>query len=96
MTLAEKLNKYNASYAVTRGKVDLQVAPEDESLYNDNGDTLVDPDAVAFLDALDKAEAFLEEHPFSRSGSNQYVCRVELGDEVAWYDDLGDCEWKPW
>lgn len=86
MTLAEKLNKYEVDFGVTRGVVSLEARASDESLYDDHGN-VTDAAFNAFLEELDKVEAFLDHHPFSRSGSGGWVCRAELGNETAWYDD---------
>lgn len=90
MTLAEKLNKHNAQHEVTKGKVTVTCVPEDSQLTADG--TVTDAEFAAFADELDKAEAYLDQHPWGYGGG--YVAWVELNGEKSWFSENGDCEWE--
>lgn len=85
MTLAEKLNKYKAECDVRRRQVSVRLVPDDETLFADDGETLVSPEALKFHNELGNAEVYLELHP-EHGKHGGYVPRLELSGEVAYHD----------
>lgn len=90
MTLAEKLNTYNVTYSVEKGKVTLECCPTDDQVGPDG--TLVDPEQEAFVEAAESFDAYLDYHPYGREGG--FVVYVEADGERSWYAEHGDCEWQ--
>lgn len=96
MTLAEKLNKFDVTYTVTKGKVTLDCMPIDEQVSPDG--TLVDEEQEEFIKEMENFtkemenfETYLDLHPHGQEGG--YVPYVETNGEIAWYDEYDDCEW---
>ena len=90
MTLAEKLNTYNVTYNVEKGKVTLECCPTDDQLSPDG--VLLDPEQEKFTDEMESFEAYLDFHPFGPEGG--FVPYVEVDGERAWFAMNGDCEWQ--
>lgn len=90
MTFLEQLNRYNVGHSVEKGKVSLEACPDDiDDLCGPDG-TVTDKDFDTFLDALEKTERYLDDHPYGREGG--YVAWVEHGGERYWYSE-SECEW---
>ena len=88
--LAAQLNKYGVNYTSSRDGVKLEVCPEDDSLFDNEG-LVIDDDFSKFLYHVDTFKAYADSHPVDdRAG---LVCFVQSGKESAWYDETSECCW---
>lgn len=90
MTLIEKLNKYEVTHNTGKDGVTLEACPQDDSLFDSEG-FVTDDEFSKFLEDLNRAKAYVEDHPLDRRAG--LVVFVELDGETAWYDENGECAW---
>lgn len=84
MTLADKLNKYQAHYNHEENEVEF--VPGDDDC--DSEGYVIDPELNEFFDGV---TGRLDYHPYGRDGG--YVAWAEYKGEAAWYDERGECCW---
>ena len=90
MTLAQKLNKYGASFQTSESGVTLDLCPKDDLLAEDG--TVTDPDLNTFLNLLDQLKVFVDRNPRDRRSG--LVCFVKHDSESAWFDESGFHHWR--
>ena len=90
MTLADKLNKYEVNFSLTKTGVQLEADPKDDSLFDAEG-SVIDQAFSSFLDVLDTSTSYVDYDPRdSRAG---IVVFVEAEGARAWFDLSGECSW---
>ncbi len=90
MTLADKLNKYEASFNLLKTGVKLEASPEDDSLFDAEGN-VTDAEFLAFLDGLEAIQVYVDYDPRHKDAG--LVVYAEAQEERAWFDATGECAW---